>query len=360
MKVCIIGNGLVSLTLANVLIQKKINVDILNTKKNSKYSKSRTLGISKSNIDYFNINIMNIEKILWPINNIKVFTEKNLKKEVLKFSNKNEKIFAIIRNYQLQKLLYDRLSKNKLVNFSKVNSYKDIIKKEYKIIINCDPNHEISKKFFSNKFEKNYKSKAFTTIITHKKVINNNTAFQSFTVNGPIAFLPITEKQTSVVYSFKMKNLKKNLDIKNLIKKYNPIYSITKIGGLNSFELKSSSLRKYYHKNILAFGDLLHKLHPLAGQGFNMSLRDVNLLSNLISKKINLGLELDSSICQEFQKKSKDKNYLFSIGIDLIYELFNFESSINSNFLIKYINVVGKNKIVNSLFKKFADTGLKI
>ena len=54
MKVCIIGSGLVSLTLANVLIQKDIFVDILVSKKNSQYDRSRTLGLSKSNIDYFN------------------------------------------------------------------------------------------------------------------------------------------------------------------------------------------------------------------------------------------------------------------------------------------------------------------
>ena len=66
---------------------------------------------------------------------------------------------------------------------------------------------------------------------------------------------------------------------------------------MSCFELKSSNLRNYYNDNILAFGDLLHKLHPLAGQGFNMSLRDIQLLSDLIDKKINLGLDIDSAIC---------------------------------------------------------------
>ena len=103
MKVCIIGNGLVSLSLANVLV-KKISVDILSNKKKNKYDKSRTLGISKSNIDYFNKNITNIEKILWPINNIKVFTEKNVRKEILNFENGKKQIFSIIRNYQLEKI----------------------------------------------------------------------------------------------------------------------------------------------------------------------------------------------------------------------------------------------------------------
>tara|TARA_B100000902_G_C27187527_1_gene852122 strand:- start:98 stop:1177 length:1080 start_codon:yes stop_codon:yes gene_type:complete len=359
MKVCIIGDGLVSLTLANMLAKKELSIDILSTKKNNN-DKLRTLGISKSNMDYLNDEILDIKKISWNIKKIKVFTEKNSNKEILKFNNDNNSIFSIIKNFELQKLLNNELKKKKTVKVKNLKNYQDIIKQEYKLIINCNPNHQITKKFFSKKIKKNYNSYAYSTIINHKKVINNNIAFQNFTNNGPIAFLPISETATSVVYSLRDKNKKTNLDIKNLIKKYNPNYSITKIHNFNRFELISSHLRKYYKENILAFGDLLHKIHPLAGQGFNMSLRDIKLLSDLIDEKINLGLDLDKSICHEFQTKSQDKNYLFSTGIDCIYELFNFESKIKTNLLSRSINFIGKNKMMNSFFKKFADNGLRI
>ena len=146
----------------------------------------------------------------------------------------------------------------------------------------------------------------------------------------------------------------------NLAKKYNPIYSIKAFDDWNNFNLRSSSLRNYYKDNILAFGDLLHKLHPLAGQGFNMSLRDIKLLSNLIDKKIDLGLDLDASICEEFQKKSQSKNFIFLTGIDLIYELFNLESKINFGLLNDSISFIGNNKIVNKFLKRFADSGIRI
>ena len=145
----------------------------------------------------------------------------------------------------------------------------------------------------------------------------------------------------------------------DLIKKFNPIYSIEKINNWNSFKLKSSNLRNYYKNNILAFGDLLHKIHPLAGQGFNMSLRDIKLLSDLIDEKINLGLDLDSSICRDFQKKSKDKNFIFSSSIDLVYELFNLENKLNSNLFNKSINFIGNHKLINSFLRKFADNGIR-
>ena len=49
----------------------------------------------------------------------------------------------------------------------------------------------------------------------------------------------------------------------------------------------SVNLRNYYHKNILAFGDLIHRVHPLAGQGFNMTIRDTKELTNIIDLKLN-------------------------------------------------------------------------
>ena len=184
MKVCLIGDGLVSLTLANVLIQKDLFVDIYSVKKNNFNDQSRTLGISKSNIDFFNNEIMNIEKILWNIQKIKIFTDNNNKKELLKFDNKSNQIFSIIRNNQLKKMLFDKLKKSKFVKFM---GNLNVKKNHYKLVIHSDPTHPIVKKYFYKKVEKNYSSLAYTTTIVHEK-IKNNIAYQNFTKNGPIAF----------------------------------------------------------------------------------------------------------------------------------------------------------------------------
>ena len=57
------GYGLSSLTLAKALVNQNIYV-FISQKKNLKVGQSRTLGISKSNINFFKTNILNIEKIL--------------------------------------------------------------------------------------------------------------------------------------------------------------------------------------------------------------------------------------------------------------------------------------------------------
>ena len=224
------------------------------------------------------------------------------------------------------------------------------------MIINCENTNFISKKFFTKSLKKKYNSFAYTTIIKHKK-IKNDVATQIFTERGPLAFLPLSNTETSIVFSIRGDE---NINLKKLINKYNNKYSITNFSPSNFFELESLNLRNYYHKNILAFGDLLHRLHPLAGQGFNMTIRDIKDLIKLIEFKLNHGLEIDESICKDFQNKTKYKNFLFSSGIDLIYEFFNLESKMKNSIISRSAKFIGENKLMNRSFRNIANYGLDI
>ena len=101
MKLCILGNGLTSLSLAKCLVNLGISVVIFPTKKNLDQDRSRTIGISKKNLDFFNKKILNINKFLWNINRIQIYSD-NLKNEkILDFQNKKHSLFAIFKNYKV-------------------------------------------------------------------------------------------------------------------------------------------------------------------------------------------------------------------------------------------------------------------
>ena len=356
MKVCILGKGLTSLALAQALLNKGIRVDLFSDDKVKYYSRTQTLGISRANIEYFNKNIINIDKFLWDINKIEIFSQ-NLKNEkVIEFQNKNSRLFSIIKNQDLYNCLYSKIKKNKLFRLKKNYQNKNLKLEDYELIFNCEFNHKFTKKYFNKKIDKNYNSFAFITEIEHKK-IENNTAIQIFTRNGPLAFLPISEKKTSIVYSL---NRSIDIDVVEEIKKHNFKYKISNFQKIDKFILKSSSNRIYHYKNILAFGDLLHKIHPLAGQGFNMVIRDIKDLIELIKARLDLGLIVDQSICVDFERKTKHKNYIFSNGIDIVHEFFKFESNTKTRAISKSIQILGKNKFINRTFTKLADTGIII
>ena len=276
----------------------------------------------------------------------------------MNFENDNHQLFSIVQNNKLYEIINKSLSSSK---FYKSIKKKDVVMhfENYDLIINTDYFSLFTKKFFNKKITKTYDSLAYTSIIEHEKILNS-TAVQIFTKKGPLAFLPISNNKTSIVYSiYNSKNNTKE-NVSELIKQYNFKYKIKKINKIETFDLKSYILRTYYHKNILAFGDLLHRIHPLAGQGFNMTIRDINILVNIIKEKIDLGLTLDSSINSQFENKLRHKNYIFSNGIDFIHEFFNFERKLDTDVISKSVKLLGKNSYLNKIFTQIADRGIKI
>ena len=356
MRICILGDGLSALTLDKALVNQDIYVDLFTQKKYYKLNQTRTLGISKSNTDFFNKNIINIKNLIWKLKKIEIFSD-NLKKEkLINFENNNDQLFSIVKNSELYEFIQKNLSKNKFFKKKVINNTDLSYIKNYELVINCDYFHTITKKYFSKKIIKTYNSCAYTTTIKHKKILNN-IAIQIFTKRGPLAFLPISSNETSIVYSVHNSNDKKKENIEELIRAYNFKYKINKIEKIDNFKLKSLNLRSYYHKNILAFGDLLHRVHPLAGQGFNMTIRDIQILIKIIRKRIDLGLMLDYSVNDDFEKNLKHRNFIFSNGIDLIHDFFNLERKIQSNILSKSVQFLGRSPFVNKFFAKIADKG---
>ena len=357
MRVCILGNGLSAISLAKALVNQNIYVDIFTEKKELKLNKSRTLGISNNNIHFFNKYIINIEKLIWKLKKIEIFSE-NLKKEnLLNFENDNNYLFSTVKNYDLYELLIKDLNKNKYYKKKLYRGKSLSFINEYDLIINCDYSHYITKKYFNKKIVKEYNSRAYTTIIKHKNILNDS-AIQIFTKRGPLAFLPISNNETSIVYSINNSIDEKKDNIEKLINNHNFKYKINKIDKIDSFKLSFLNLRSYYHNNILAFGDLLHRVHPLAGQGFNMTIRDIKTLINIIKNRKDLGLPLDSSVNYEFENSLKHKNFIFSNGVDLIHEFFNLERKNKINILSKSVQFLGKNPTVNKVFTKIADKGI--
>ncbi len=210
MKICIIGNGLASLVLARILAKKNIKIDILYNKKNTNKNSSRTIGITNENLKFLesNFKLRGLNKN--PINEIKIFNEGNLNKEILNFQKKNFNQFYMLEYSKIYNY-FEKSTKNlkniKFLKNAKLN-YSDFFLNKYNLIIDTSLKNQFSRKFFFNKIEKEYSSIAHVTIIKHKK-IKNNIARQIFTRNGPLAFLPLSDTRTSIVFS--LINKKKNI-----------------------------------------------------------------------------------------------------------------------------------------------------
>ena len=345
MKICLLGNNLTNLVLANILLKKKINVDIISQNNPSLLINTiRTIAISNENYEFLRKNIKGFSNLGWPTEKIKIYSAKNKSSELFEFKNKNQSNFFLLK----YSTLYNLMKKNKSLKFINLKNYNlDVInKRDYDLIINSEQNNPITKKYFQKKIEKNYKSLAHTAIIDHKK-IENKIASQIFTKNGPLAFLPLSKNKTSIVFSNNSRKLMDKSSLLQIINKYNHQYKITKISEVESVGIKFLVLRDYFFKNILSFGDLIHKVHPLAGQGFNMTIRDIKSLSNILEENIKLGIDDGEIIAEKFQEINKHINFMYGFGIDAINSFFKFDSKLQNNLSEPIFKILKGNKFLN-------------
>ena len=356
MTICILGKNLTALLVSKILVNKGLNVDIFFRHGNNKKKNSRTIGLSNNSINFLEIEKIFKKKNCWSIKKINLYKGKKNKK-FLSFEPINN-CFFIAYYYKLYNSIEADLKKNKLIKLYKKNQDDSLkcLNRDYELIINTETDNNISKKYFNRQIKKDYNSLAYTTIIEHN-IISNKIAEQYFTVYGPIAFLPISKNKTSVVFSIFNKNLISNENkIIKLIKEFAKKYNVSNINNLEKFPINLSLSRNYYHKNVLSFGDALHKIHPLAGQGFNMTIRDASKLSDMIQDKIDLGLNLDG-VLKNFESKRMDNNFLFAMGVDFIHEFFKLSNKYDIKYIDRFLNYLNKNNLIKNKLQKFANLG---
>ena len=172
MNVGIIGNNLTSMTLAKALVNKKVKVTIFYKASLKKVKTNRCIGITSNNLDFFNKKIFKVnKKFLKPINEIKIYLESNLKKETLSFKKNNTSLLNTIKIKDLFLILKRELNYKKNFNEKKVKSYDFLIKnKNYDLIFNCEKRNSLIEKYFYQAHVKDYKSKAITCNLNHKKM----------------------------------------------------------------------------------------------------------------------------------------------------------------------------------------------
>ena len=382
-KICIIGSGLTGLMIAYLLSKFRLQIDIVEQDFNKKKINPTKIALSKSSLDELcRYGLKDIKKKSNIIKNIYLhdsYSSISLKQDLhFSVSNKKEALAYIIDSNTLFSDIYKKLKSLKNINFlnkeiSSINdekffkeiTFKDLIKKNYNLIIFASANNlSLLSKFKLRKVvDKSYNEDAYVFNLFHEK-ISNNSARQFFLKDGPLAFLPVSSAETSVIWSIKNNSINKKYvsNKKYLSKFFNNHFKelfkeIISISEINKFNLNYSFNELKDSKRTLLFGEIANKIHPIAGQGWNMTLRNIFSLIKVIKYSINLGLEIGNDI---FIKKYLDEtnlnNLAFATLIDGIRKIFDIKidsyaairkntlSNLDKNFFIKknFINIANK------------------
>ena len=388
-KICVIGGGITGLTVATVLARSNLCVDLVdeNFYKNSKTI--RTTAISDSNYAFLKkLNISNyFKKLSWPSKEMKLFdVDENTKKiPILNFGRENKKkniLFTLV-NLNFIKDLKQKIKKNQNINIKSnirvselffaegmkcIKTFDQKILKYNLIIVCTGRNSSLTKRLLEDRyFDNDYNEISITFIISHNS-INNNISRQFFLKEGPLAFLPISNSKTSVIWSINKdifytqeNNIK--IFLSNKIKKLSKeIYKNARISSkVESHNLNSHLGDKCFKERVLVFGDALYSVHPLVGQGFNMILRDIQKLDEIVKQKIALGLDLGSSlILSEFNNNTRANNFVYSTGIKIIKKIFTTNNVIFKNLRNYSTLKLNKNRNFKSFFINLADKGINL
>ena len=182
----------------------------------------------------------------------------------------------------------------------------------------------------------NFNTKAYSqgAIIANIEVAggHHNHAFERFTEHGPMALLPMSNNRYSLVWCMEPEQIKHHmaLDDDAFINALQNDFGyragqFTKVGVRASYPLVYGRADSLFSHRTVLIGNAGHAIHPIAGQGFNLGLRDVQLLCELASSEHAMG---SYAFVSEYAKqRSHDINTVMTLTDGLV-RLFSNKSRI--------------------------------
>ena len=172
-----------------------------------------------------------------------------------------------------------------------------------------------------------------TTVKTEK--YHQDTAWQRFLSTGPLAFLPLTEGYSSIVWSTSPDEAKRLTEIPEdeFAKEIEYAFE-SKLGKIESvahravFPLRLFETLNYVKPRLALVGDAAHTIHPLAGQGVNLGLADVASLMDVVVNALNDKKDIgDLKVLRRYERWRRADNRSMLLAMDGLKRLFGSELS---------------------------------
>ena len=365
--IAIIGLGITSKLAALALASDTRKVTIFGEENSQSHSSNLVTFFSLSSIDFLkNVGIENVINQSVSIKEIscsKLEKYQLNKKFQINFKEKNEMGRVIINN-NLSDSLDSQIKVNKnitILNNVKIKEYKDegvnkilLLENEDKfsvslLIIADKKSNLINENFKNNILKKDLKQTSIVMDVTTK---TNNHAYQFFTKNGALALLPINENRASIIWSLENNASLLKYSAEEISEEINKIFKnitgLIEVLNLQKFKLNFEFAKKITSNSIVLLGDAAHSLHPIAGQGLNLSIKDILELKNKIEYFKYLGYALNNSIIlDEYEKTRQSDNTIYTFATNYLDEVLK-----SRNYLVNTISNLGIATVENNNFLK--------
>ena len=368
--IIIIGGGLVG-NLLHLMLESK-GFSINQFEKTSKL-KNRTFALTPSSVDWLkslglpskffdSLNDISSMKIFdSTLSNSVTFESDDIAKPAIAFMA-NEKDFneAIEKTFKKRKTI-EEIPKDYVIKNKQDQVIIETSKERYKssIIIACDGVNSLAREKIEIKSTKHDFNQTAITFQLKVKLDNQNEAKQFFLKESILAILPIKKDLVSIVWSCNSQFYKKidSFDEKSIEDELNltigDFYKDIKVvSKIESFPLTMNRVESFFKDRVLLVGDAAHFIHPLAGQGLNLGIRDIITLEKTIDKKgyADIGLKGFLRKYERARKEDVAQMGFLTLGLNWI---FSNKSSILSRIVGKGMSMLDKSKLLKKqLIKK--------
>ncbi len=206
-----------------------------------------------------------------------------------------------------------------------------------------------------------YGQTAIVCTVAHEKP-HRNVAQERFLPAGPFAILPLTGNRSSIVWTERssLAPAIMALDEKELLQELKRRFGdflgeLEVVGRRWAHPLSLQFAEKTIGQRLALVGDAAHGMHPIAGQGLNMGLRDVAALAQVLVDTHRLGLDIGSGAALErYQRWRRFDNTLMLAATDGLNRLFS--NSIQPLRLARDLGLAAVNRLgpVKRLFMRQA------
>jgi len=188
-----------------------------------------------------------------------------------------------------------------------------------------------------------YPQIGIVTTVAHAKP-HEGRAVQHFLPGGPFAILPLTGNRSSIVWTEdRAKGEAIMADdeagfVAELGKRFgHTLGDITLAGPRQSFPLDLQIARSFVAERLALVGDAAHAVHPLAGQGLNIGLRDVAALTEVLVEGARLGLDMGApALLQRYERWRRFDSAFSATVMDGLNRLFS-----NDNLPLRALRDLG-------------------
>jgi len=179
----------------------------------------------------------------------------------------------------------------------------------------------------------NYDQSAIVTTVAHERG-HNGRAEEHFLPAGPFAILPLTGRRCSIVWTETSGEAERIVALADdefyaeLEKRFGlQLGDIEIVGPRRAFPLGLFTARTFIGERLALVGDAAHIIHPIAGQGLNMGLRDVAALAETIADAARLGLDPGGpEVLERYQRWRRFDTMTMGVATDGLNRLFSNHS----------------------------------